>query len=338
MPATEARAVLVVGPSWVGDMVMAQALFRLLKEREPDLAIDVLAPAWSLPIVARMPEIREGFAAETGHGEIGLGKRWRIGRRLRHREYQRAIVMPRSFKSALIPWFAGIPVRTGFRGESRFLLINDTRPFDRDVLDQTVKRFVALGLERGEALSDMPQPALDVSAQNQAAVIDRLELQTDRPVVAFMPGAEYGPAKCWPLPSFAELARRLGEQGLAVWVLGSAKDAEAGDYIAADSPAVNICGRTSLEDVIDLLGYASQAVSNDSGLMHIAAAVGTFVHGIYGSSSPGFTPPLTERQVTHYLDLDCSPCFERDCPLGHLDCLKKIAPSSVFDAIRANLR
>ncbi len=338
MPATEARAVLVVGPSWVGDMVMAQALFRLLKEREPDLAIDVLAPAWSLPIVARMPEIREGFAAETGHGEIGLGKRWRIGRRLRHREYQRAIVMPRSFKSALIPWFAGIPVRTGFRGESRFLLINDTRPFDRDVLDQTVKRFVALGLGRGEALSDMPQPALDVSAQNQAAVIDRLELQTDRPVVAFMPGAEYGPAKCWPLPSFAELARSLGEQGLAVWVLGSAKDAEAGDYIAADSPAVNICGRTSLEDVIDLLGYASQAVSNDSGLMHIAAAVGTFVHGIYGSSSPGFTPPLTERQVTHYLDLDCSPCFERDCPLGHLDCLKKIAPSSVFDAIRANLR
>ena len=338
MPTTDAPAILVVGPSWVGDMVMAQALFRLLKEREPGLAIDVLAPAWSLPIVARMPEIREGFASETGHGELGLGKRWRIGRRLRRRNYERAIVMPRSFKSALIPWFAGIPTRTGFRGESRFLVVNDVRPFDRNVLDQTVKRFVALGLERGDVLPAMPQPALDVSAQNQAAVIDRLGLQTDRPVVAFMPGAEYGPAKCWPLPSFAELARGLDGRGLAVWILGSAKDADAGERIAADSAAVNVCGKTSLEDVIDLLGYASQAVSNDSGLMHIAAAVGTFVHAIYGSSSPGFTPPLTARQVTHYLDLDCSPCFERTCPLGHLDCLRNIAPSSVLEAISANLR
>ena len=154
--ASDADSVLVVGPSWVGDMVMAQALFILLKARKPDIAIDVLAPAWSLPIVARMPEVRRGIAAETGHGELGLGKRRRIGYALRDAGYEHAIVLPRSLKSALIPWFARIPRRTGFRGESRYGLVNDMRPFDKAVLDQTVKRFVALGLDAGEALPEAP--------------------------------------------------------------------------------------------------------------------------------------------------------------------------------------
>jgi len=198
-----------------------------------------------------------------------------------------------------------------------------------------VKRFVALGLDPGESLGTLPRPSLNVSRENQRAVIDKLRLSTDRPVIAMMPGAEYGPAKCWPLDYFAELARNLDERGFAVWVLGSQKDAGPAGQIAALSAAANICGKTSLEDVIDLLGIAAQAVSNDSGLMHVAAAVGTFVHAIYGSSSPGFTPPLTDRQVTHYLDLDCSPCFERHCPLGHLDCLNQISPGRVLDAILA---
>ena len=314
-------------------MVMAQALFILLKERRPDRAIDVLAPAWSLPIVGRMPEVRRGIAAETGHGELGLGKRRRIGYMLRQEGYEQAIVLPRSLKSALIPWFARVPRRTGFRGESRYGLVNDMRPFDKSVLDQTVKRFVALGLEAGEALPAVPFPALRVDRQKQAAVMESLGIATDRPVIAMMPGAEYGPAKFWPLEYFAELAVLLEQDGYEIWVLGSDKDAPAGEHIASAGAAHNLCGRTSLEDVVDLLGHAEQAVSNDSGLMHVAAAVGAHVHGIYGSSSPQFTPPLAKRRDIHWLHLECSPCFERNCPLGHLRCLKELSVGRLHEAI-----
>lgn len=329
------EATLVVGPSWVGDMVMAQSLFKLLVARDPSRPVDVLAPGWSLPVVERMPEVRAGLASDTGHGELGLGKRRELGRRLKD-HYDRAIVLPRSLKSALVPWFARIETRTGFRGESRYGLINDMRPFDKGLLDQTVKRYVALGADRYEPLPERPEPALRVSAENQAEAIDRLGLATDRPVVAFMPGAEYGPAKCWPIEHFTALARSLIEDGFAIWVLGSAKDRPAGDAIAADSGASNVCGETSLADVIDLLGFASQAVSNDSGLMHVAAAVGTFVHAIYGSSSPRFTPPLTARRQIHWLELECSPCFERECPLSHLNCLVRIEPDAIRAAIAAS--
>ncbi len=316
-------------------MVMAQSLFKVLRARQPDHPLDVLAPEWSLPIVARMPEIRTGIASQTAHGEIGLGTRRRIAAGLRGL-YDRSIVMPRSFKAALIPWLARVPVRTGFRGESRFLLINDVRPFDREVLDQTVKRFVALGLDAGEALPpDLPQPSLRVSTDNQARALAALGLDLARPVIAMMPGAEYGPAKCWPLEYFTELAARLDGEGYAVWVLGSHKDAAAAERIAGGSGALNLCGKTSLEDVIDLLAACEQAVSNDSGLMHVAAAVGIRVHAIYGSSSPKFTPPLTKSREIHEIDLECRPCFERECPLGHLRCLRDLSPARIFAKIVA---
>ena len=150
-------ATLVVGPSWVGDMVMAQALFKFLKSEDPERPVDVLAPAWSLPIVARMPEVRNGIAADTRHGELAIGTRFRLGRRLKD-SYDRAIVLPRSLKSALVPWFAGVPRRTGYRGESRYGLINDMRPFDPDTLDQTVKRYVALGPPSQSRLSVFRRP------------------------------------------------------------------------------------------------------------------------------------------------------------------------------------
>lgn len=170
-------------------------------------------------------------------------------------------------------------------------------------------------------------------AEHQQQLTAALALDTKRPVVAMMPGAEYGPAKCWPLDYFADLAARLEAAGHAVWVLGSEKDAAAGEAIATASNAVNLCGKTALEDVIDLLGLCEQAVSNDSGLMHVAAAVGIHVHGVYGSSSPDFTPPLTDKRDIHYLQLDCSPCFKRECPLGHLNCLRNIRPEAICESI-----
>lgn len=311
-------------------MVMAQSLFKLLRSRHPDHAIDVLAPAWSLPIVARMPEIRTGLPAETGHGEIGLRKRRGIAKTISASNYERAIILPRSFKAALIPWFARIPVRTGYRGESRYFSINDVRIFDPQILNQTVKRFAALGLGRNEALPTLANPSLSVSSENQQRLLESLPLDTKRPVVAMMPGAEYGPAKCWPLDYFARLAAQLEESGYAVWVLGSNKDKDAGNEIAASTGAINLCGVTMLADAIDLLALCESAVSNDSGLMHLAGAVGVHIHAIYGSSSPDFTPPLTARCDIHYLQLDCSPCFARECPLKHLNCLKQIAPEDVY--------
>ncbi len=330
-------SILVVGPSWVGDMIMAQSLLKLLKARQPDCAIDLLAPLWSLPVIARMAEVRKGVVLPAGHGELAFSKRWQLGQWLRAAEYQRAIILPRSMKAALVPWFAGIPVRTGFRGEMRIAVVNDRRPFDKTVLNQTVKRFVALGLAKGETLPPIPEPALDVSVENQTRLCANLGLDRTRPVIALMPGAEYGPAKCWPLESFSGLAAALGQAGFNVWVLGSAKEQALGEAIAGASDAHNLCGRTELVDVIDLLAMCSFAVSNDSGLMHMAAAVGCHVIGIYGSTTPDFTPPLTARQTLHYLAVDCSPCFKRECPLPdpaqQLRCLREISVDRVFKSI-----
>lgn len=329
----QTSATLIVGPSWVGDMIMAQSLFKLIKTRRPEGSIDLLAPAWSLPVIARMPEVRKGIVLPAAHGELAFGKRWQLGQWLRAAAYDHAIVLPRSMKAALVPWFAGIPRRTGFRGEMRYRVLNDIRPFDPTVLDQTVKRFVALGLEAGETLPDIAHPALDVSSDNQRRLLESLSLACDRPVVAVMPGAEYGPAKCWPIEYFAKLASLLDDCGFDVWVLGSARERDAGDAITAASRATNLCGRTELSDAIDLLALCTHAVSNDSGLMHMAAAAGTHVIGIYGSTSPAFTPPLTGLRTLHYLKLDCSPCFARECPLGHLRCLKEITPQAVLNSL-----
>lgn len=327
---------LVVGPAWVGDMVMAQSLYKLLRRRAPERGIDVVAPSWTLPLLARMPEVDRGIELDAGHGELALGRRYALGRRLRGEGYTHALVLPRSLKAALVPFFAAIPRRTGYLGEMRYGLINDRRPFDPVRLDQTVKRFVALGCEPDEALPDpLDPPALEPSPERLAALRARFGLGGESEAVALMPGAEYGPAKRWPAERFSRLAARLAERGVDVWIVGSARERPIGETIVsgAGAPRVhNLCGDTALEDVVDLLAAAKAAVTNDSGLMHVAAAVGTHVVAIFGSSSPDFTPPLTHRRTIIRRGLPCSPCFERECPLGHLRCLREIPVDEVFDA------
>jgi heptosyltransferase II len=330
----DARAILVVGPSWVGDMVMTGSLLRMLAERRR-VPIDVVAPAWSQPLLQRVPEVRQGFLLETGHGELGLSTRRRLARELQARDYAQAIVLPRSFKAALVPWLARIPRRTGMRGEFRFGLINDMRPVEWTRSKPMIERFCALGLEPGEALPErLPEPHLLVDPGAQQRLMERLGISGSAPAAALLPGAEHGPAKRWPVPYFAELAQRLRDEGFAVWLLGSPKDKPAGEEIAESSrgAAVNLCGRTELVDAVDLIGAARVAVSNDSGLLHIAAAVGTPVVGLYGSSSPVYTPPLTESREILYLDLYCSPCFEKECPLGHFRCMREITPAMALEA------
>jgi heptosyltransferase-2 len=321
-------------------MVMAQSLYKLIKATNESIEIDVLAPAWSLPLLERMPEVARGIELKLGHGQLGLGERRRLGRSLRGR-YQRAIVLPRSLKSALVPWFAAIPTRTGFLGEWRYGLINDRRAFDPVRLDQTVRRFIALGLNREQPdLPAAPEPELAIDTDAQDRLVAQLGLDPARPAVALMPGAEYGPAKQWPPAYYARLAEKLANESVDVLILGSAKEAPLGSRIArqAGSPRVrNLCGETSLAEAVDLLGFATVAVSNDSGLMHIAAAVGTHTVAIYGSSTPDFTPPLTSHAEVHYRRLSCSPCFKRECPLGHLDCLKGISVEAVFAGVERRL-
>jgi heptosyltransferase-2 len=333
----DARKLLIVGPSWIGDMVMAQSLYKLLRSQDARTEIHVIAPAWSKPILERMPEVSRAIEVPVVHGELGLAKRRRLGRRLRAEEYTGAIILPRSLKSALLPFFAAVPVRTGFRGEWRYGLINDMRPFDPQRLDQTVKRFVALGLRRGEEqLPVMENPSLRVDPEAKAAARTRLGLNSTAEIVALMPGAEYGPAKRWPLQHYADLASRLVGVGIEVWVLGSEKERGIGESLrgAVDDARVhNLCGKTSLGEVVDLLSSAKVAVTNDSGLMHVAAAVRTHVVALYGSSSPQFTPPLTDAKDVFYRALDCSPCFERCCPLAHLECLRGIPVDSVCSSV-----
>ncbi|MBT8144581.1 MAG: lipopolysaccharide heptosyltransferase II [Gammaproteobacteria bacterium] len=314
-------------------MVMAQSLCKLLRQQQPDCAIDMLAPGWSLPVVARMPEVRRGVEAPFAHGELNWSGRRRLGRSLREVGYDQAIVLPRSFKSALVPFHARIPHRTGFRGEMRFGVLNDRRELDRERLPRTVDRYLALGQSAQAPLADVPFPRLQVDARNQSDALARLGLTTASPVVGMMPGAEYGPAKQWPVASFAELAHQLCDRGYAVWIFGSEKDKPLGEVIASHSGASNLAGETSLADAIDLIALCSNVVTNDSGLMHIAAATGTRVIAIYGSSSPNYTPPLTDRSEILWLQIDCSPCFDRTCRFGHYRCLRDIKPTSVADLI-----
>lgn len=328
------QKMLVIGPSWVGDMVMAQSLFKLLKKQNPDMLIDVVGPAWSSPILSRMPEVRRAITFDVKHGEFSIGKRWRFGKSLRSEGYTHGIVLPRSWKSALPLLAARIPVRTGFFGEVRYVLLNDRRKLDKQKLDQTVKRFASMALLEGEdvSISDELYPALRTNEAHFQNLVKTLQLNKEAPAVAMMPGAEYGPSKQWPVEYFHELAQRLTATGMQVWVLGSGKDKPLGEAICADLPAglgFNLCGATALEDVVDLLAHAKVAVTNDSGLMHVAAAVGTNVQAIYGSTSPEFTPPLTDNRHIHWLQLDCGPCFKRVCPLGHTNCLKQIEPEQV---------
>ncbi|WP_341502692.1 lipopolysaccharide heptosyltransferase II [Gallaecimonas sp. GXIMD4217] len=334
---------LIVGPSWVGDMVMAQALFMDIAQRDREAIIDVLAPGWSLPIIARMPQVRRGIAAPWSHGKLNFKGNWRLGRELSREGYHKAIILPRSFKSALVPFFARIPERVGFSGEGRSFLLTDARKRrpTRDgqtITDKTVWRYLGLGAGKADYARyqlEVPSPQLRLDRASGEAVLSKLGIGLDRPAVALCPGAEYGPSKQWPLDKHRALAARLVEQGYQVWVMGGPKDVEAGDAIAADQEGVhNLCGRTRLEDTVDLFALCHTVVSHDSGLMHVAAASGAQVVAIYGSTSPDFTPPLTDRATIVRHPIECSPCFDRTCRFGHYHCLTEISVDKVLETIK----
>lgn len=297
-----------------------------------------------------------------GHGQFALRARYRLGRELRCFQYQQAIVLPNSWKSALIPFFARIPKRTGYLGELRWGLLNDVRRLNKTLLSMTVQRFVALGLAADRS-NDVPVyqvPTLTISTEQQLNVCRQFEItgadfiEISEPsnmpdqqkgaqplaaivsnILALCPGAEFGPAKRWPAAHYAAVAVAKQQQGWQVWLFGSDKDQAVAEQINTLSGDIcrNFAGITSLAEAVDLLSLADAVVSNDSGLMHVAAALNKKVIALYGSSDPGFTPPLHPDAKVIDLHLECSPCFKRECPLGHTRCLTDIQPAQVLAAL-----
>lgn len=336
------KTILVVGPAWIGDMIMAQTLFKYLKDINKDTIIDVLAPKWTIPLVERMPEVRAGITLPLGHGEFKLKQRYLIGAQLRAAKYDQAIVLPGSFKAALAAFFAKIPLRTGWFGEWRLGVLNDIRLLKEKKLPKMIERFVALGCSRRQTIPASLEPyfpALQTNTVARQQLLEKLQLTTDRPILALCPGAEYGPAKRWPAKYYAAVANKKLQEGWQVWLFGSPKEAELAASIDSlvDNKTINLAGKTQLIEAVDLLTLANAVICNDSGLMHVVAAIGRPMVVLYGSSSPRFTPPLSKKVAIVNLELECSPCFKRECPLQHFNCMNTITPELVLTKLNTLL-
>ena len=331
---------LIVAPAWVGDMVMAHCLVQVLMAHDADAQIHIAAPSATYPLAARMPGVSEAHHFPVNHGELAVRKRHAFAKKIRQHNYACAYVLPNSFKSALVPWLAGIPTRVGWHGEARYLLLNDRRQLDPKTYPLMIERFMALGLPQAKTLDKpYPLPQLTPDTQRAAELVAEHQLNTARGVLVLCPGAEFGPAKRWPAHHYADVANAALVAGQQVWLLGSPKDlpacVEIEQQVAQDLShrLHNLAGRTSLLDAVDLLSLADAVVCNDSGLMHVACALQRKVVAVFGSTSPDFTPPLGSGAQVLQEPISCSPCFQRLCPLQHLNCLQQLAPSRVVAAL-----
>jgi lipopolysaccharide heptosyltransferase II len=328
---------LVVAPSWVGDAILSEPLIAKLRARGAEAPIDVIAQRWCGPVYARMRGIGRIIDSPAGHGQFALRNRRELGIALRPERYTHAYVLPNTWKSALVPWFAKIPNRIGYRGEARFGLLTEARPLDR-AMPQLVARYAALADAVGARDLEPPRPVLVPDRGNLEEAMRSLGLSQRPPVAILCPGAEFGPAKRWPIEHFATLGKRLIAEGHAIWILGSPNDAPIGNELAralGSAPRVfDLSGRTDLGTAIDLMAAATLVVTNDSGLMHAAAAVGAPLVALFGSSSPAYTPPLSDTARVARIEIACSPCFERECPLGHFRCMRDLSPELVYNLAR----
>ncbi|AFP85421.1 lipopolysaccharide heptosyltransferase II [secondary endosymbiont of Heteropsylla cubana] len=288
-------------------MMMSQSLYRYLVQYYDTVKIDVMAPKWSLPLLKHMPEINQIFEIPLNHGTLALDKRYRLGKSLRKETYQQAIVLPNSFKSAIIPFFANIPQRTAWRGEMRYGIINDLRKLDKKAFPLMVQRYAALAFENKKIrdASELPNPLLwpriMVSNEDKELALKTFFLKNPYPLIGFCPGAEFSLAKCWPDYHYATLAKKLIHCGYQIALFGSIKNRATGKEIRfsltedIQKYCHNLMGTTSLEEVISLIAACHAVVSNDSGLMHIASALSRPLVALYGPTSPNFTPPLSHQ-------------------------------------------
>lgn len=338
--------ILVIGPSWVGDMMMSQSLYRTIKALHPHAQIDVMAPQWCRPLLAKMPEVNQAIPMPLGHGALEIGERRRLGISLRGNRYDQAIVLPNSLKSALVPFFANIAKRTGWRGEMRYGLLNDIRPLNKEAFPLMVQRYVALAYDKQtiQSAADIPPPILKPKLvtvpQEVSETLQIFGIDDSRPIIGFCPGAEFGPAKRWPHYHYATLAQELiSLKGYRVLLFGSQKDHPAGEDIRqsltdeAKPYCHNFAGETSLEQAVNLIDACQAVVSNDSGLMHVAAALDKPLVALYGPSSPDFTPPLSDKAEVIRLIKGYHKVRKGDGESGYHQSLIDIQPKMVLDAL-----
>jgi heptosyltransferase-2 len=335
--------ILVIAPNWIGDAVMSQPLLAAIKASYPNAAIDVLATPWVAPVYRACSEVAELIEAELRHGQLQWSLRRTLAAQIKQRDYAGCYVLPNSFKSAIIPWLANIPVRIGYQGELRRFLLTETRansPKTRRI--PMVEHYANLCAPSNTSDATTRLPYFSPTASALELARTRLQaagIQTDAFVV-LCPGAEYGPSKRWPAAHFAGLAQSIlkAQPTTSVVLLGSPSDRPIGDAIvsspASEARIFNWCGETSLDEAIALISMCSNLVSNDSGLMHIGAALQIPQVAIFGSSDPNHTPPNSVKATVISLHLPCSPCHQRECPLGHLNCLNQISPERVFAALQ----
>lgn len=333
---------------------MSQPLVARLLARQADARVDVLAGPSTAAIFRHMPGIGRVHSVGFARGRLELTRRMRLAREFAARRYQAAYVLPNTWKSALIPFLARIPRRVGYVGEQRYGLLNDCRRLDAAALPRLVDRYAALADPVGASTPAenpilLAKPALEPAYNSalaptrrsapgvEAGIEPGFELGTHAAPIVFCPGAEFGPAKRWPSAHFARLASALATHDDPVILLGSPGERAIGAAIAEAAPGLcrNLCGETTLDEALALIAGARLVVTNDSGLMHVAAAYRVPLVAIFGSSSPRYTPPLSAQAQVLSLGLACGPCFQRICPLGHTDCLNRLLPEQVLEAVQA---
>ena len=333
-PGTDGSPILIVPYMWIGDFVRCHSVMTLLRQRFPNRPIDILATTLCAPLADYMPSVRQAIVADLPRSRLALSQQAALATRLKREVYGTALIMPRTWKSALAPFLAGIPQRVGFFGEARFFLLNDLR-FGERKLPRMVDQCAMLALPRdAKRPSAWPMPALKVPTADVASWRNRRGLMEDRPIAALAPGA-VGPSKRWPSAAYAALTRSLIDDGFAVWVLGGPDEKPLAAEIVGNSKARDLTGH-DLRDAILALAAASVAVSNDSGLLHVAAALGTPSIGIFGPTSPWHWAPLNPLAaiVESKHELACRPCHKPICRLGHHRCMREISPEEVLAATR----
>ena len=322
--------ILVILPSWIGDTIMSQSLLFELKRIHHNCNIDVIARPYISELIDLIPEINKKFFLDVKHGSFGLSARLNLVKEIKKNKYSDVYILPNSFKAAIIPWLAGIPNRIGYATEFRKMLLTEKYKYKKRERTMVERYLHLINCKYNTQI----QPKLKISDQYQSLIIERFKIKVNQKIIMLCPDAEYGNAKKWPIDHWLSLAKLFRKKNFSVFFLG--KDNSINKYISHEEELKDVrslIGQTSLLDVVYLLSIANLTISNDSGLMHIAGSVDSKIIAIYGSSSPIYTPPLIPEEGGEFIykNLSCSPCFKRECPLSHLNCLRSISAKETFD-------